>query len=873
MAKKPAAKKRPAPVKARAKKAEHKPAGSRWPWWDRLFRGASLIVLLATSAYWSALSALTHAKNADQLINLYLFESLDTFHKAVFPLSHTMLFKWPIFLLIKFSGITPTNVLIATVCTTLITVGVFAFMLQRIEIRPIVLGTIYLALASVLMVVPAQPYAGAILPVNMAMLTTRNFEYLLFIASIWLLITNPKLKSWRIWSSALLLTIIVASDKLFMSLSIGGALICLVSFAVFRRREQTVLAAKWLLTSVLGALGGNLLLWAIAKTHTTTFSSSSSIAGPYGHITTIKQAGSGGVHAVLGTLTNFGANPAADTHVVRAIPHQMAQGLLSLGIVAYLVNLAIVGFALFCVYRVLRLGFTKKQTKSHQTNHLNLAIMLVAASLTAVAVFVGSNHYYPVDSRYLSITVFAAFIAASVYLSTWVRVDRRKFIIVGIVLTLSVVCGGFRAWQLYTQQTNAMSETTQRNDKVVKALQEHHVDYLVGDYWRIVPIKGHSSNTINVLPLDSCDHAREVLSSKNWQVNLDQHSFAYLLSFDADNINYKSCSLQEVLDQFARPNSSTVIAGTPDQPKEMLLFYDAGAHHSAPAAVLPKPSTVTPIGLDLLPNKTCDGQTIMNIVAHQDDDLLFASPDLVHDIHAKNCVRTVYVTAGDAGNKEFYWISREKASEAAYTKMAGIDPSVIWVQRVVKLADNQFITIANPRGNPKISLIFLHLPDGNTKGQGFARTNDESLKKLQMGRIPMIKSVDGFSDYTNVELTLALVNLMKAYEPAEIRTQAQDMSEFPPDHSDHIATGHYATTAFHEYSSEPNSQHTVIKFYRGYPIAARPENVFGQDLEDKRAAFLAYADLDGNVCVAQKTPCRLAMVYTKYLGRQYQATQ
>ena len=43
----------------------------------------------------------------------------------------------------------------------------------------------------------------------------------------------------------------------------------------------------------------------------------------------------------------------------------------------------------------------------------------------------------------------------------------------------------------------------------------------------------------------------------------------------------------------------------------------------------------------------------MQIVAHEDDDLLFMNPDLEHAIDAGSCVRTIYVTAGDAGTHTF----------------------------------------------------------------------------------------------------------------------------------------------------------------------------------------------------------------------------
>ena len=45
---------------------------------------------------------------------------------------------------------------------------------------------------------------------------------------------------------------------------------------------------------------------------------------------------------------------------------------------------------------------------------------------------------------------------------------------------------------------------------------------------------------------------------------------------------------------------------------------------------------------------SCPQGAVLDIVAHEDDDLLFLSPDVLHDIAAGRCVQTVFVTAGDA---------------------------------------------------------------------------------------------------------------------------------------------------------------------------------------------------------------------------------
>src|SRR4051794_36957234 len=68
----------------------------------------------------------------------------------------------------------------------------------------------------------------------------------------------------------------------------------------------------------------------------------------------------------------------------------------------------------------------------------------------------------------------------------------------------------------------------------------------------------------------------------------------------------------------------------------------------------------------------CPAGATMNIVAHPDDDLLFQSPDLLHDVQAGKCVRTVYITAGERGGDVHTLEFRESGVEAAYAQMAGV---------------------------------------------------------------------------------------------------------------------------------------------------------------------------------------------------------
>jgi hypothetical protein len=131
-------------------------------WFARIYAILALLILFGSTVTWSLLSANLHSSNADQLVNSYLFEHADTFHHASLPGQHSLLVKWPLFYLVKIFGYSNGAFVTFTVITVLITVAVLALIIYRIERRPLLFGTVCLALASTLMLVPAVPYAGAL---------------------------------------------------------------------------------------------------------------------------------------------------------------------------------------------------------------------------------------------------------------------------------------------------------------------------------------------------------------------------------------------------------------------------------------------------------------------------------------------------------------------------------------------------------------------------------------------------------------------------------------------------------------------------------------------------------------------------------------
>lgn len=359
--------------------------------------------------------------------------------------------------------------------------------------------------------------------------------------------------------------------------------------------------------------------------------------------------------------------------------------------------------------------------------------------------------------------------------------------------------------------------------------------------------------------LNTCPSTADAVVKK-----LQKQSVAVLLDIN-NSPGIHQCTLAQIVHAYGRPNSSTTISGSLMDPKEVLLFYDNGPELSGPLRPISPPqapATVVPITLATLPSPICTGRTILSFAAHEDDDLLFMNPDLLHDLQSGGCLRTVYLTAGDAGLSSRYWLGREKGEEAAYDSMAGRGSS-LWLERYVEVNSHEYIKMASPRGNPYITLIFIELPDGNVPGNGFLRTHYESLAELDDGTISKMQAVNGQSSYTKDDLTSLLVSLMNYYHPNQVDAQTPvNMSAAHIDHSDHMAAGQFSEAAFAQYG-----QDIPITYYTGYPIDQLPANISGQDLVDKSAAFYAYAVHDSLIC---KNPAQCAGgPYPGWLGREY----
>lgn len=831
-----------------------------------IYVALSLLVLLASSSIWATLSARLQLSNASQLVNGFLFHNLQSVHEALLPSSQSLLIKWPLFLLIGTKSALPTAFVIATICLVLVTLIGLALLVTKITDKPLLAGTIILAISSMLLLSPAASNSGILLPDNMAMLAVRNIEHIVYIIGLVFIVRSRRVAGKAFLIGLSIIALSIANDAYFVFIGVGGAILMAAIYTLYRQWSFVHIALRWLTASTLGSLIAFGLLLALSMLGFTHIVFGERIAiDKFTYMP--KEIFLNIVRTILDFLSHFGANPSHAATELSAIPREIYNQIADVSTLTYIINFAllVIGIGMISLLFKATISYRPKQAARPQVP-VALSMMLLAAALFTFITAIFTKHDAFATRQFTFIFFFAIAIGATAYANI-MQWRSTTLVVTGFVLLAGIIAGSpslYTAFHKYSASAAVMNEQT---IAIQQALANHKVDYLVGDYERVVPANLSSTGNFAIAPLESCITFSQTRTSTTWQPDLKKHSFAYLLTLDSSaGRTHAACNLDTVQETYGQPNASLVIAGTPAEPKELLLFYDFGENSiktSISMGILEQIQNLT----KQIPNE-CVGKTTLDVVAHQDDDLLFMNPAIYNKITSGGCVTTVYMTAGDGGSGNFYWLRRRQGSEAAYSLMLG-QPVLNWSEKTYELDKNYYITIATPVEKPNISIIFMNIPDGNVNGDGFSGFGNQSLAKLWDGNIQSIRTVDGLSDFTKNGTVNTLLGIMSILRPSEVWTQSFSARN-AGDHSDHQATGKYTKSAFDQYLSDSSEQSftPVIRYYIGYPIRELPENLSPTESETKKVIFESYARNDSNICGSPEN-CSTFGTYEAYLWRQY----
>lgn len=260
----------------------------------------------------------------------------------------------------------------------------------------------------------------------------------------------------------------------------------------------------------------------------------------------------------------------------------------------------------------------------------------------------------------------------------------------------------------------------------------------------------------------------------------------------------------------------------------------------------------------------CAGQTLLSVWAHPDDDIIFANPTISDAIADGECVRTLFVTAGDAGKGLTYTHARELGILRAYNHMRGSDG--LWDSTVVTLDGGLRVERLTPQNDPRVSVLFARLPDGNITGGGFATTGHATLSALLDGAISALTPLDGGPAVDRAQLSASLAELAGALQPARTLTHIPRGSAFAPgDHPDHSVVG----TLVREAVGGVPAVAPGLRYAIGYPSADLPRTVEGATLDAKVETYRIYTQQDEVIRCDSREACLGTRKFGEWLRRSY----
>ncbi len=313
---------------------------------------------------------------------------------------------------------------------------------------------------------------------------------------------------------------------------------------------------------------------------------------------------------------------------------------------------------------------------------------------------------------------------------------------------------------------------------------------------------------------------------------------------------------------------STTTGSTPSRPTAVPTLSPTATPTPTPSSTA-TPTPTAPVVPPSPAAQGCDGSTtVMTVWAHPDDDIIFANPTISDAIAAGQCVRSVFVTAGDAGKGGGYVDARELGILRAYNHMRGTDG--LWDAAELTLNTGMHARRLTPQNDPRVSVIFLRLPDGNITGGGFDATGHATLSGLYDGAAATLAPIDGGPAVTRDQLLASVRELGAALSPALTLTHIPRGSAFAPgDHPDHSVVGSIVRDAL----SADAAVGPGIRYFVGYPSADLPRNISGSVLDAKVDTYRIYTQQDEVIRCADRSACLKTRKFGEWLQRSYPKTE
>ena len=235
-----------------------------------------------------------------------------------------------------------------------------------------------------------------------------------------------------------------------------------------------------------------------------------------------------------------------------------------------------------------------------------------------------------------------------------------------------------------------------------------------------------------------------------------------------------------------------------------------------------------------VPAADCHAGSLITVVAHLDDDLLFVNPGISDKLAAGWCVTTVHLIGGANGANFDYVKLREKGTRLAYARMAGVADD--WIESTVDFAGKPVHQMLL-RQQPRVKLLEVRLPGGGVRGGrvplGLLWDKGESIDTYPL-------NADG-SNTIKYDRAALIATVRAMLAPAtEIYTLNPDTVPFI-EHPDHIYAARITRIA-----AQGLGRDIPIGYHVTYPTGGLPKNLDAADTQKKRDDVASYFAIDGD---------------------------
>ncbi|MET9673641.1 PIG-L family deacetylase [Streptomyces sp. NPDC006482] len=294
------------------------------------------------------------------------------------------------------------------------------------------------------------------------------------------------------------------------------------------------------------------------------------------------------------------------------------------------------------------------------------------------------------------------------------------------------------------------------------------------------------------------------------------------------------------------------------------------------------------------PSADAPGASVVQIVAHPDDDLFFMNPDISQSIRSGDPLTSVYLTSGESDgvnarprdaagaepDKAGYAEARQNGIRAAYAEMATGSRTSPWDRVAIPTAGGATAEMDTLRAKPQVKLVWLQIREaGSTTGD-----RPESLNGLWHGRISALASqraagtpVAADFTYTKDQVVATVAGLLERFRPTFVRMQDPTPGTYPDtghvrDHQDHLYGARFTQAALARYAAVPGHPHVGVQNYLGYPTSVLPHTLDPETADAKLKTLKTYAWLDGVNDCGTAAGCGDLKVAARPAGRGWTQT-